>query len=133
MDQVKVKNGRVRRNFKWVATHLCVFTLLTPLAIASRTTGALGGQVLDPQGAAVPNAEISVIEQQTRVVSNRVTSSEGTWNLPSLRISAFAAGIAPLPTFFGSSDVRKSHLNVTADEGKGGSYSRRGRAKLLFC
>jgi hypothetical protein len=84
MDQVKVKKGKVRRNFKWVATHLCVFTLLTSLAIAQRTTGALGGQVLDTQGAAVPNAKIRVTDQETGVVSNTVTSSAGTWNLPSL-------------------------------------------------
>jgi hypothetical protein len=84
MDQVKVKKGTVRRNFKWVATHLCVFTLLTSLAIAQRTTGALGGQVLDPQGAAVPNAKISVTDQETGVVSSTVTSSAGTWNVPSL-------------------------------------------------
>ena len=84
MDQVKVQKGKIRRNFKWVATHLCVFTLLTSLAIAQRTTGALGGQVLDPQGAAVPNAKISVTDQETGVVSNTVTSSAGTWNVPSL-------------------------------------------------
>jgi Carboxypeptidase regulatory-like domain/TonB dependent receptor-like, beta-barrel len=93
MDQVKVQKGKIRRNFKWVTAHLCVFTLLTSLAIAQRTTGALGGQVLDPQGAAVPNAKISVTDQETGVVSNTVTSSAGTWNVPSLIPGKYSVSI----------------------------------------
>ena len=84
MDEVKVKRENARRNFKWVAAHLCVFILLASLAIAQRTTGALGGQVLDPQGATVPNAKISVTAQETGVVASTVTSSAGTWSVPSL-------------------------------------------------
>ena len=84
MDEVKVKRENARRNFKWVAVHLCVFILLASLAIAQRTTGALGGQVLDPQGATVPNAKISVTALDTGVVSSTVTSSAGTWSVPSL-------------------------------------------------
>src|SRR5215475_576895 len=90
MDQVRVK---IARNLKWLITHLCVFTLLASVAIAQRTTGAMGGQVLDPQGAAVPNAKVSVTDQETGVVSNTVTSSAGTWNMPSLIPGKYSVSI----------------------------------------
>jgi outer membrane receptor protein involved in Fe transport len=93
MDHVKVKKGKSRRNFTWVAAHLCIFTLSASLAIAQRTTGALGGQVLDPQGATIPNAKISVTDQETGVVSNTVTSSAGTWNVPSLIPGKYSVNI----------------------------------------
>ena len=84
MNQDKVKKGNVKRSVHRAAAHLCIFTLLTTLAIAQRTTGALGGRCLDPEGAAVPNAKVRVTDQETGVVSNTVTSSAGTWNVPSL-------------------------------------------------
>ena len=78
------KTKRFRCNLNRLATHLFVLTLLTSLAVAQRTTGTLTGQVVDPQGATVPNARIIVTDQETGVVSNTVTSSAGTWNVPSL-------------------------------------------------
>jgi len=93
MDQVKAKEGKTRRNLNWVAALLCVPTLLASLALAQRTTGALRGQVLDPQGAVFPNARISVTNQETGVASNTVTSSAGTWNVPSLIPGKYSVSI----------------------------------------
>jgi hypothetical protein len=93
MDNGKVIKSKARHNLNWVAAHLCVFTLLTSLAIAQRTIGTLSGQVLDPQGATVPNARISVTDQETGVVSNTVTSSAGTWNVPSLIPGRYSVSI----------------------------------------
>jgi hypothetical protein len=94
MDNGKtIKNSKARCNFNWVAAHLCVFTLLASLAIAQRITGTLSGQVFDPQGATVPNARISVTHQETGVVSDTVTSSAGTWNVPSLIPGRYSVSI----------------------------------------
>jgi Carboxypeptidase regulatory-like domain/TonB dependent receptor len=84
MSQRKVENGKFQRNFNCTRALLILITLFGTQALAQRTTGALRGQVLDPQDAVVANAQVSVTDQETGVVSNAVTSSAGTWNMPSL-------------------------------------------------
>lgn len=51
---------------------------------AQGTTGTLRGQVLDPAGAVVPNAEVTVTNQDTGVSVKVTTTSAGTYALPSL-------------------------------------------------
>ncbi len=60
------------------------FVLFSVCALAQRTTGTLRGQVLDPQGAVVPNAKVSVTNQATGVASSAQTTSAGTYNFPAL-------------------------------------------------
>jgi hypothetical protein len=93
MDRVTVKEKAARRNFNWATTLLFLLTLLGTQVLAQRTTGALRGQVLDPEGATVPNAKVSVTDQETGVVANTATSSAGTWNMPSLIPGKYTVGI----------------------------------------
>jgi carboxypeptidase family protein/TonB-dependent receptor-like protein len=65
-----------------IAAALMLF--LSVSAPAQTTTGTLRGQVLDPAGAVVPNAEVTVINQETGVVVKITTTSAGTYALPSL-------------------------------------------------
>ncbi len=58
--------------------------LLSNPASAQRTTGTLRGQVLDPTGAVVPDAAVTVINQETGVTVKVTTTSAGTYALPSL-------------------------------------------------
>ncbi len=51
---------------------------------AQRLTGTLRGQVLDPSGAVVPNAEVTVTNQDTGVSVRVTTTSAGTYSFPSL-------------------------------------------------
>ncbi len=51
---------------------------------AQRTTGTLRGQVLDPQGAVVAGAKVTVTNEATGVAQLVQTTSAGTYNLPSL-------------------------------------------------
>jgi len=67
--------------------------MLTIDAIGQNTTGTLRGQVLDPQGATVANAKITIKNQETGVVSNTATSSAGTWNVPSLLPGKYSVSV----------------------------------------
>ena len=57
---------------------------LSGSAFAQGTTGTLRGQVLDPAGAVVPNAEVTVTNQETGVSVKVTTTSAGTYALPTL-------------------------------------------------
>jgi hypothetical protein len=64
---------------------LTLTLLLTGIStLAQRTTGTLRGQVLDPQGAIVANAQVSITNQATNVVNTLVTTSAGTYQQPSI-------------------------------------------------
>lgn len=51
---------------------------------AQKTTGTLRGQVLDPSGAVVPDAQVVVTNQETGVKATVTTTSAGTYELPSV-------------------------------------------------
>src|SRR5882672_10594813 len=53
-------------------------------AAAQRITGTLRGQVLDPSGAAVPDAQVTAANQETGVSVKVTTTSAGTYAVPSL-------------------------------------------------
>ena len=92
---------------------VAVFCLLTgPGAFGQRTTGRLRGQILDPSGGAVANAQVTVTNQQTGVTVAITTTSAGTYELPSVlpglyRVSVEAKGFRSLV---------KKDLPVLADQ-----------------
>src|SRR5258706_5639370 len=53
-------------------------------AAAQRITGTLRGQILDPSGAAVPDAQVTATNQETGVSVKITTTSAGTYSFPSL-------------------------------------------------
>src|SRR5437588_44607 len=53
-------------------------------AAAQRITGTLRGQVFDPTGAAVPDAQVTAMNQETGVSVKITTTSAGTYSFPSL-------------------------------------------------
>src|SRR3989440_3534442 len=57
--------------------------LSMPMA-AQRITGTLRGQVLDPSGAAVPDAQVTATNQETGVSVKITATSAGTYSFPSL-------------------------------------------------
>ena len=66
---------------------------LSVAALAQRTTGTLRGQVLDPQGAVVGSATVTVTNEDTGVSQVVATSSAGTWNLPAVLPGKYAVTI----------------------------------------
>jgi hypothetical protein len=92
-----------------IAILVLLFSVSTP---AQRSTGTLRGQVLDPQGAAVPEAEVTVTNQDTGVEMKVKTTSAGTYALPALipgmyKVSVDAKGFR---TFV------KTEVNVAANQ-----------------
>lgn len=82
-----------------ISLALLVFTcaLAGSVVEAQKTTGTLRGQVLDPSGAAVPEAQVIVTNQETGVTTRVATTSAGTYEFPSLlpgsyRVSVEAKG-----------------------------------------
>ena len=47
-------------------------------------TGTIAGTVLDPSGAAIPNAAITVTNEDTGIVRNSVATTDGVYTIPSL-------------------------------------------------
>src|SRR5690349_17866772 len=70
--------------------HFTVFVVCAALALCSlnasgqQTAGQINGTIFDSQGAALPNAEISVVEQNTSLTRRAVSTGAGTYSLPFL-------------------------------------------------
>src|SRR6476659_410416 len=66
-----------------IRTLLLVFAFVTA-SFSQILTGRLEGTVSDPQGAAVPGAQVRVVNGQNGQTFNVVTDERGYWTLPSL-------------------------------------------------
>jgi hypothetical protein len=93
--------------------------LLASLAISSvsmyaqTVSGTIQGNVEDSSGAAVPNAQITITNQDTGVVRNASSTADGVYNVPSLLpgkyiVEARAAGFNP-------AQVKDVQLSVGSD------------------
>src|SRR5581483_1167771 len=64
-------------------------------------TGTISGQITDPSGAAVANAEVRVTEQATGVSVTKTTAADGIYTVPLLKpgtyaVAVTASGFAPM-------------------------------------
>ena len=62
-------------------------------AAAQRLTGTLRGQVFDPTGATVPNAQVTATNQETGVSVRITATSAGTYSFPSLIPGLYRVGV----------------------------------------
>ena len=72
---------------------------MPPLAMAQQATATVTGIVKDPNGAAVPNAQVQLTNVNTGVVRKTVTTSVGIYDFPSVvpgvySMKAFATGFS---------------------------------------
>src|ERR1051325_7903170 len=59
------------------------------------TVGNISGTVRDPQGAAVPKAEVTILDEKTQT-SRTVTADEnGFYSVPSLPVGRYSVSSAP--------------------------------------
>jgi hypothetical protein len=63
--------------------------LLTFSVSAQKTSGQINGSVLDPQGAAVPAATVTVTQLETGISRTTTTSDDGNFIVPDLPIGTY--------------------------------------------
>ncbi|HYY57528.1 MAG TPA: carboxypeptidase regulatory-like domain-containing protein, partial [Pyrinomonadaceae bacterium] len=61
----------------------------------SSTVGSISGTVRDPQGAVVPNTEVTITEETTGVSRTVATDDNGFYSAPSLPVGRYALSVAP--------------------------------------
>jgi hypothetical protein len=101
----------MRRSSGWLL-FICLCFALT--AAAQNITGTIQGTVTDPQGAAVPNANVSIKNVATGDTRTAVTSSQGFYAVPELQVGTYSVTIKQ-PNFkmFLSKDVELDASSVT--------------------
>ena len=87
-----MKSMKVR--FLLVAGILLVVTQFAPLLRGQLVSGSITGQVTDPSGAAVPNADVKVVNAQTNVELATKTNGAGYFNVPNLTAATYRVDIA---------------------------------------
>ncbi|HEV2645531.1 MAG TPA: carboxypeptidase-like regulatory domain-containing protein [Acidobacteriaceae bacterium] len=70
---------------------LCVAVLMFGAQANAQTAGAgsIQGSILDPSGAAVPNAVVTLTEQSTQVTLTTKSSSAGTYAFPNINVGSY--------------------------------------------
>ncbi len=112
-------SSRRRQSSAFTLTLIICFAVS---AFAQRTTGTLRGQVLDPQGAVVGGASVTVTSEATGVSQVVTTSSAGTWNLPTMlpgkyTVTVAASGFSKftskeVPVLVDQDNVSDAHLSL---------------------
>ena len=82
----------LRRLIYWAAV-LGLALIFSIPAAAQRLTGTLRGQVFDPTGATVPNAQVTATNQETGVSVRITATSAGTYSFPSLIPGLYRVGV----------------------------------------
>jgi hypothetical protein len=90
---------------------MAVAALCISLGSAQQTLGGITGEVTDASGGVIPNATVTVVEEQTSLKRTVKTSGSGTYNFVNLPI-----GVYTLTYTADGFDVQKTeHINVQAD------------------
>jgi hypothetical protein len=107
------KYWRNRLTGPFLVALIAALVLVLPIpATAQRTTGTLRGQVLDPAGAVVANANVTATNQQTGVSIKTATTTAGTYNFPSILPGRYSVTVE-MPGFKKSA---KNDVPVLADQ-----------------
>jgi hypothetical protein len=68
---------------------LLVLVVSAPAVVRAQAVGAITGTVTDPSGAVIPGAKVSATRVETGVSQATVTSSAGTYTIPSLVVGTY--------------------------------------------
>lgn len=84
--------------------------------------GQLGGFIVDPAGAVIPNVQVTVVHPQTGTTQRAITDSSGHWtvsNVPSgpVKVTATATGFQSLVRNFNYDASRPINLNSSLNVG----------------
>ena len=81
------------RSSFWIIPILAALTFGAPLVSAQTATGRISGTVLDPTGAAVPDAKITIRSEASGAVFSVVTSSAGGYTAIDLPAGVYAVEV----------------------------------------
>jgi hypothetical protein len=84
----------------------------TILAQAQTTSGNISGRVVDPSGAAIPGAQVTLVNQQTAQNLTTTTERSGNFVFPSVQPGVFTVTV----TAAGFKQFDKRDLHLTASE-----------------
>src|SRR2546423_14811965 len=72
---------------------LSILAVFAITAWAQVTTGRLEGTVTDPQGAAVPGAQVKVTNRETGQVFETAADEKGLWAVPSVATATYTVTV----------------------------------------
>jgi hypothetical protein len=85
-------------------------------AFGQTTGGAITGSVIDPQGAAIPNAKVSITNKATGFNVTAQTTSAGAYNFPNVPVGEYTLAVESSGFAQTSSDIKVAlNQTTTAD------------------
>src|SRR6185369_15449671 len=72
-----------------IATFLAIGLIFTLPAFAQQPTANLNGTIVDPNGAVIPNATVTVMNRGTNFTRTVTSNSEGEYNIPNLPVGTY--------------------------------------------
>src|SRR5712675_1894901 len=100
------------RSLPYSALILGLALIFSLPAAAQRITGTLRGQILDPSGAAVPEAKVTATNQETGVTVTITATSAGTYSFPSLIPGSYKISVEAK----GFKNFLKTEITVAANQ-----------------
>ena len=84
---------RIRRLFPLV----CALLLLSPIFfcgnIWAQATSSITGTVTDPSGAVIPNAKVTVTQEETKTPQSTVSNADGLYEIPGLSVGHYTLNV----------------------------------------
>src|ERR1044071_4109050 len=78
-----------------VVLFLLSMGLLAAVNAQTSTVGNISGYVRDPQGAAVPKAEVTITEERTGASRTVMSDDDGFYSAPSLAVGRYSVSTSP--------------------------------------
>src|SRR5437870_1435626 len=105
--------SRSRRNVAALIVGLLALAVLSTAAWAQSVTGTISGVVLDPNGAVVPGAEVTLVNDQTNDKRNQPTNDAGRFSFASLQPGVYTLRIEHQ----GFETMLRTKIVLSANEG----------------
>jgi len=76
------------------ASSFAALLVLTPTALAQKTSGTITGTLTDPSGAVVPGATVSIVNDRTGASRETTTNEQGSFSFPELDAGTYRVSIS---------------------------------------
>jgi hypothetical protein len=113
MNQTKLRSPKMYRLATMLFGLLFAFGLATDCFAQAGSTGAITGTIKDPAGAAIPGAQIDIVNEETGVTERTVrTNEDGSFTVSQLPISSYRVTV----TAPGFSKIEAPGIKVNVTE-----------------